>query len=154
MLNPTQRQQPPSPYQQFRQQLSAPAGRINRKQSRISPEPVGFQSTFSIEERTFQDPYTGAFVTLREGVSYLLACGCVASTPYDIMACPHCSRQKRKGDWKGLRLVCKSHGICIECARAQAIAANGGGPIRKLISGLLTLLLWPLFDRRTDDEEI
>ena len=36
--------------------------------------------------------------------------------------------------------------------RAQAIAENGGGPIRKLFRFLLTLVLWPLFDKVEEDE--
>ncbi len=152
MANPPRNPQQQSAYQQLRQSLPTSAGRVSRKQSTISPEAVGLNSEFVIQEQTFQDPITGAFVTVREGTSYVLACGCVISAPYEIMACPHCSRQARTGSWKGLQLVCRTHGICIECERAQQIALNGGGPIRRLTRFLLTFLLWPLFDRIENDE--
>lgn len=153
MIRPPGNSGSQSSYQQLRHSLPAPAGRTSRKQSTISSQPVGFESIFAVEERSFQDPATGAFITIREGTSYVLACGCVVSAPYEIMACPYCGRQPRKGQWKGLRLVCRTHGICARCARAQEIAANGGGPIRKLLRLLLTVLLWPLFDRIDEDED-
>jgi hypothetical protein len=143
MSNPT-----PNNPQSLRQTLgNALGGRTNRKAVQLSADPVTLNKKFTMEQRTYQDPQTGDIVTEELGSQYLLACGCLVSSPVGLKACPGCSTFNRKGAWKKPRLICgQLHTLCARCRKKRLLELNGGGFLRKAMCLLLTILLWPLFD--------
>jgi len=141
-------------HQSLHQTLGQPTGRVNEKKAALSSQPVHLDSDFSARQRTFFDTSTGEFVTIQEGTHFFLACGCRITSPQEIAGvCYSCSRLARKGHWKHTRLVCRHHTLCIRCGQKQIRAEQGGGPIKKLLLFLLTIILWPLFDRIDNDEQ-
>ena len=143
MSNPNLNNPPPA-----RQGLGAIfGGRTSRKSAHLSGEPVTVNKSFSIEQRTYQDPQTGDVVTEETGSHHLLACGCRVSSPSEIRGvCPGCSSLKRTGAMKKPRLICGHHQLCLRCRQKKIRDLQGGGILRKTVRFFLTILLWPLFD--------
>ena len=125
----------------------APGGRTSRRQSHISGDPVSPGMTFSIEERTFQDPLTGEVITLQETQHYLLACGCTVSSPQQIRGvCSGCATYRFSRYRGSIPLVCQKHPLCLRCRRKSLAKNRGHGIISSIIFSFAKLVLWPFGD--------
>jgi hypothetical protein len=123
-----------------------PSGRTSRREGRLSPEPVSPDTTFSIEERTFQDPVTGHVITLQESTHWILACGCTVSSPQAIRGvCSGCASYRRNRYRGKIPLVCHKHTLCLRCRRKN-LKRSHKGIISILFFTFCKLLLWPFGD--------
>lgn len=125
----------------------APGGRTNRREGRISDEPVSPDTTFAIEERTFQDPVTGEVITEQESRHFLLACGCTVASPQQIRGvCSGCASYRRSRYRGRIPLVCHKHPLCLKCRRKNLAKNRKPGLVGSLLFALARLALWPFGD--------
>jgi hypothetical protein len=134
----------PDPYAHLRNQVGNGPGRIRRRISRISPEPVTEKSVFVREELTEWNGQT--FVTEDNRIYLVAACGCLVGSPEDIQSlCPECSESLWVRLRRKKRFICVKHTMCAKCRRRLLLYRRA----RALSAGIL----YPLFDVTSDDND-
>ena len=141
-----------SGHNSFKQQVGASsAGRTQEKRARIAAEEPSIETEFAIEEVTFFDANSGAYVTRQVTKHYILSCNCRVSAPNEIRGkCNGCSRGLFARFRRGRRLVCHRHTLCAKCRYKRLKKQEG----RSSWWIWLALIALPIVDVEFVDEEI